>query len=278
MISVVMTVFNVEKYIEKAISSVLSQTYKNLELIIVNDCTQDNSMNIVNSFNDPRIKIINNQVNMGAGYSRKIGIQNASGDYIITIDSDDWIESDFLFNLRNNAENSDMTFGAMIFDFEDGTPSKKFVTEFGVFKGINKFKLMQEHKLIFLNTCLVKKHLYNKVKYDTKRYNEDTPTLAKLLFYSNQIKVVNEYGYHYLQQDKSLCHNTNEFYKHLCLLLTTLDLMNFFKTKPNDYKMLVTTNDVFLHMSYLKDLNYIKKYQEDFNKAMLGVINLITRG
>ena len=277
MISVVMTVFNVEKYIEKSINSILSQTYSDLELIIVNDCTKDDSMKIVESFTDNRIRIINNSCNMGAGYSRRKGIESALGDYIITIDSDDWIEPNFLQNLYDKSKNSDLTFGAMIFDFENGQESVKFQTEFGTFFGMKKFDLMKEKKIIFLNTCLVKRHLYQKVKYDDKRYNEDTPTLAKLLFYANQITIVNEYGYHYIQQDKSLCHKTDDFFKHLCLLLTSLDLMSFFKTKPDNYKTLVTLNDVFLHMSYLTDLNKIKKYQEDFNKAMLGFINIIER-
>lgn len=275
MISVIMTIYNAEKYIEKSLSSILNQTYSDLEIILVNDCTPDNSMEIVNKFSDSRIKIINNVTNMGAGYSRKIGIESAQGDYIITIDSDDWIEPQFLENLHKESSQSDMTFGKMIIDFEDSTPSTQFDSQTGTFTGIHKFYLMQQKKIIFLNTCLVKKHLYDKVTYDTKRYNEDTPTLAKLLYYANQVTIVNEYGYHYQQHNLSLCHKTDEFYKHLCLLRTALDLQCFFESKPDEYKNLVTSNDVFLHMSYLKDLDKIKQYQEEFNLCMLDFINTI---
>lgn len=276
MISVVMTAYNVENYLEKAINSVLNQEYSDIELILVNDCSTDNSNDIINSFTDPRIKRINNDINMGAGYSRKIGIENASGEYIITIDSDDWIEPTFLQNLYNNSENYDMVFGGMMFDFENGD-SIRFDTQFGIFSGMSKFELMRKKKLIFLNTCLVKRDLYKLVQYDTKRYNEDTPTLAKLLYFSEKIKIVEEFGYHYLQNTQSLCHKSDEFFKHLCLLQTGIDLIEFFKDKPAEYKHIVTINDLYLQMSYLNDINGIVKHQDAFNKAMLGFINRIQR-
>lgn len=276
MISIVMTVYNIENYIEKAINSVLNQEYSDIELILVNDCSTDNSLNIINSFTDPRIKCICNDINRGAGYSRKVGIENASGEYVITIDGDDWIEPSFLKNLYYNSDNCDMVFGGMTFDFENGE-SKRFNTQFGIFSGLSKFELVKKKKIIFLNTCLVKRDLYKLVSYDVKRYNEDTPTLTKLLYFSEKIKIVDEFGYHYLQHNASLCHNSNEFFKHLCLLQTGIDLIEFFSDKPYEYRHMVTINDLYLHMSYLNDLENIVKYQDAFNKAMLGFINRIQR-
>lgn len=275
MISVVMTIYNVEKYIENAIKSVLNQTYDDIELILVDDCSTDNSINIVNTFSDSRIKLLHNDVNKGAGYSRKIGIESAKGDYVITIDSDDWVESNFLQNLYSASTNSDMTFGGMTVDFEDGSPSEYLCKTTGIFTGINKFNPVLDKHLLFLNNCLVKKHLYDKVSYDTKRFNEDTPTMVKLIYYANQINIIPEFGYHYIQHNKSLCHSTDEFVKHLCLLLTTVDLIEFFDSKPIEYRNLVKLNDIFLHMSYLKDLEKIQNNQDQFNEAMLGVINRI---
>lgn len=277
MISVIMTVYNVEKYIKKAISSVLNQTYSDIELIIVDDCSPDKSIEIAKGFNDDRIKFITNGVNMGAGYSRKVGIENAKGDYLITIDADDWVEPQFLQNLYDASTESDMTFGSMTFDFEDGKPSQQYKSVKGIFKDRAKFTPMQKKQIIFLNNCLVKRHLYDKVTYNIKRYNEDTPTLAKLLYYANQINVIEEYGYHYVQHETSLCHGTKDFYKHLCLLFTTLELMDFFHDKPNEYKDLVSTNDLFLQMSYLGDIEQMRLHQDEFNKAMLGFINKIER-
>ena len=277
MISVIMSMYNVEKYIERAITSILSQTYTDLELIIVDDCSTDNSLKIAETFIDSRIKIIKHIENKGAGWARHTGISAAKGDDIITIDSDDWIEPQFLNNLILESENSDMTFGGMIFDFEDGRKSEIFCRSHGIYTGRDKFTLMMEKKMLFLNNCLVKRHLYDKVTYNTKRYNEDTPTLAKLLYYANNVNMTAECGYHYTQQQESLCHGTKEFYKHLCLLDTTVELMEFFENKPAEYANLVHLNDLFLHLSYLGDKNLIEEYQSEFNNVIIKVISRIKR-
>lgn len=276
MISVIMTVFNVEQYIEKAIKSILEQEHTDLELIIVDDCSEDKSIEIAKSFNDSRIKFVKNDMNMGAGYSRKVGIEHATGDYIITIDADDWIEPQFLQNLYNESKDSDMTFGGMIIDF-DNAPSQVFCSVIGTFKDRDKFTPMQKKQIIFLNNCLVKKHLYDIVSYDTKRYNEDTPTLAKLIYYANQITITKECGYHYNQRSNSLCHNTKNFYKHLCILKTTLDLINFFEDKPDEYKNLVSFNDILSHLSQLGDLSQIEKHQSEINNLLLKIIKIINK-
>ncbi|MCI7189013.1 MAG: glycosyltransferase family 2 protein [Fusobacterium mortiferum] len=91
-ISVIIPVYGVEKYIRQCLESIINQTYKNLEIIVVNDGTKDNSMKIVEEYlSDERIKIINKQ-NGGLSSARNRGIEEATGDYISFIDSDDWID------------------------------------------------------------------------------------------------------------------------------------------------------------------------------------------
>lgn len=275
MISIVTSVYNVEKYIEKAIQSILTQTYSDIELIIVDDCSTDSSMQIVSQFTDPRIKVFRHTENKGAGFARKLGIENATGDYVITIDADDWIEPQFLENLYKESKDHDMTFGGMIFDFEDGRPSEVFCRSIGIFEGRKKFDPMLQKAMLFLNNCLVKRHLYDKVSYNTKRYNEDTPTLAKLLYYANSINMTTECGYHYIQRETSLCHGTKLWFKHFCLLQTTLELIEFFSDKPVEYQNLAGKNDIFLHLSYLNDIDQIHEHQEEFNNAIIGIIKRI---
>ena len=90
-ISVIVPVYNVEKYLKQCLDSIVNQTYKNLEIIIVNDGTKDNSMKIVEEYlQDKRIKVINKE-NGGLSSARNIGIKEATGDYISFIDSDDYI-------------------------------------------------------------------------------------------------------------------------------------------------------------------------------------------
>ncbi|WP_305513220.1 MULTISPECIES: glycosyltransferase family 2 protein [unclassified Methanobrevibacter] len=119
-ISVILPVFNGEKYIRKAIESVLNQTFTNFELIIVNDGSTDDSLNIINEFRDNRIKFIN-QVNQGPGASRNKALKIASGEYIMFLDSDDFFTSDALEVAYGEITkfSADLTFFQMInFDGE----------------------------------------------------------------------------------------------------------------------------------------------------------------
>ena len=91
-ISVIIPVYGVEKYIRQCLDSVINQTYKNLEIIIVNDGTKDNSMKIVEEYlDDERIKVINKE-NGGLSSARNRGMEEATGEYISFVDSDDWLD------------------------------------------------------------------------------------------------------------------------------------------------------------------------------------------
>jgi glycosyltransferase involved in cell wall biosynthesis len=95
LVSVIIPVFNSEKYVEEAITSVLSQTYKNIELICINDKSTDNSLSVLESFGN-RIILINNETNCGTAESRNKGIRLARGEYLAFIDNDDVWESNKL--------------------------------------------------------------------------------------------------------------------------------------------------------------------------------------
>lgn len=92
LISIIMTNYNKEKYIEKSINSVLKQDYKNIELIIIDDASIDNSLKIIKNFTDERIKIYKTSVNYGTYACRNFGILNATGDFITFLDADDYID------------------------------------------------------------------------------------------------------------------------------------------------------------------------------------------
>ncbi|AJC93642.1 glycosyltransferase family 2 protein [Campylobacter volucris] len=108
LVSILVSVYNVEKYLEECLDSLIYQTYKNLEIILVNDGSTDNSLDIINMYiqKDPRIVLIN-QDNHGAGYSRNIGFDNATGEYVIFFDSDDYMRQDAIELLLNQALKTD---------------------------------------------------------------------------------------------------------------------------------------------------------------------------
>ena len=106
LITIIVPIYNVEKYIKQCLDSLVNQTYKNLEIICVDDCGTDNSMNIVEEYadKDSRIKILKQSENRGQGEARNLGIDNANGEYIYFIDSDDFIEKNYIKELVDIAE------------------------------------------------------------------------------------------------------------------------------------------------------------------------------
>lgn len=94
--TIVLPLYNSEMYIEETIKSLLCQSFDDFELLIVNDCSTDCSISLINRFDDKRIKVINQDVNKGASFSRNLGISLAEGDYIAYADSDDVYEKDWL--------------------------------------------------------------------------------------------------------------------------------------------------------------------------------------
>ena len=88
-ISVIVPMYNVEKYVGCAIQTLLNQTFTDFEAILVDDCSTDNTLAVAKSFNDPRIKIFANERNFGAAETRNIGMSHAHGKYIYFFDSDD---------------------------------------------------------------------------------------------------------------------------------------------------------------------------------------------
>ncbi|GGI71137.1 hypothetical protein GCM10007978_06330 [Shewanella hanedai] len=95
-VSVVMPVYNVQHFVKSAIESVLSQSFTNFELILINDCSTDQSLEICQTINDSRIRIVNHEQNKGLAAARNTGIRNAAGNYIAFIDSDDMWHKDKL--------------------------------------------------------------------------------------------------------------------------------------------------------------------------------------
>lgn len=111
LISIIMAAYNAEKTIEQAINSVLSQTYTNFELLVVNDCSTDRTAELVKSIaaKDSRVRLISNVKNNGVSYTRKHGLEEAKGSWIAILDSDDaWapekLEKQIDFQRRTNAD------------------------------------------------------------------------------------------------------------------------------------------------------------------------------
>lgn len=109
-VSVIIPIYNVEQYLAKSLDSVINQTYKDLEIICVNDCSPDNSAKILQEYalKDNRIKIVNRENNGGLSAARNSGLEVATGEYVYFIDSDDWIDLDYLEKMVEKIEDNDV--------------------------------------------------------------------------------------------------------------------------------------------------------------------------
>ena len=122
MVSIIMPVYNSEKYIEESIKSVLCQSYNDFELIIVDDCSSDGSRKIMQGMadKDDRIKVIHLEQNKGVANARNVGMENAAGEYIMFLDSDDIFFPDAVKILvdRMKKTGADMTIGNYRYRYE----------------------------------------------------------------------------------------------------------------------------------------------------------------
>ena len=129
-VSVIIPVFNTEEYLPKCISSIINQTIKNIEIICVNDCSTDNSLKILQNFSkqDIRIRIVDLKENKGVSNARNTGIDLAQGEYIYFIDSDDWIDTNYLEEMLTKIKevNSDIIINANLVKEYDDSARKAY--------------------------------------------------------------------------------------------------------------------------------------------------------
>lgn len=254
-ISVVMSAYNAEKSIRKAVKSVMdSETAHELELIVVEDCSTDGTKDALGGLlADYGFTVIEHGQNMGSGQSRRDGIEAATGDYVITIDSDDWIAPDFLDKLAGKAleTEADIVSGGVTIVYEDGYKEVKCFPEM-VSEVMKKFGDYNKGKIIFLNNKLVRRSMYGRVPYCTRRYCEDTPVILPLLYHANKVAYADTQGYFYRQHAGSLCHRVTPFEDNLYKALFAKECIEFFADKEPEYRNLVGFGQFAAYMRGIK--------------------------
>lgn len=196
-VSQITTVYNVEEWLEKTIQTFLAQTLEESELILVNDCSPDGCADIIAKYVDnPRIKVVNNEYNVGAGMSRQIGVDASIGEYTIFVDGDDWLEDDCLEKMYNEAiaSNADIVSCATYHHNDYGLHNTRIKGEVWI----------KDDKYGFLNNKLVKRNMWSKTHYSPLRFREDINTLNRLQELVNDIVYMPYAGYHYNLRPSSL--------------------------------------------------------------------------
>ncbi len=249
LISIIIPVYNVEKYLEKCILSVINQTYKNIEIILVNDGSPDNSIEICKKYAriDSRIIYIEKE-NGGLSSARNVGIDVAKGEYIGFVDSDDYISSDMYEKLYDiiSSENADMAICNLNWVDENGktldghiSPIKDEVcSQKDIFE-----KFLSNNYFYYVTAVnrLYAKHLFTNIRFPEGKLHEDEFTAH--LFYDKCDKVVccSESLYFYVQRQSSIM-NKSFSVKRLDAAEAIIKRTNFFIEKGY--------NNIALHTLY----------------------------
>lgn len=201
-VSIVVPIYNVENYVLKCIDTLTSQTYKNIEIILVNDGSTDNSYEIAKNAakTDNRIKLYTKE-NGGVSDARNFGIKKATGDYLILVDSDDTIDLNAISKMVSILEkyDADMIMAEKLcFTEENGIQKNSKEIYDTMFNSEEALKYMLENNTIFVTGNLYKTALFDGIEFPYRKKYEDVATAYKLVNRASKIAYTNEEMYYYL--------------------------------------------------------------------------------
>ncbi len=203
-ISIIVPVYNVEKYLNECLDSLLNQTFKNFEVIIVNDGSSDDSFLICKQYADKDNRfILINQQNKGLSGARNTGINNAKAEYILFLDSDDYLYNNSLEKLIEII-NKDEQIDVLIFNLTSKM-AKKFKIEDGIIDVNTALHGIYENSA-FVTACtkLYKKDIFNKLKFKEGIIHEDEFICHRIYLKANKIYLTNQNLYFYREVQNSI--------------------------------------------------------------------------
>lgn len=197
-VSIIIPVYNSEKYISKCLDSVINQTYKNIEILVINDGSKDNSINILREYEkkDSRIIVIDKE-NEGVAKTRNMGIKKATGEYIMFIDNDDFIDSDYVETYLKNTD----------YDIVIGSYKRTDINGEILFKyNLNEDSIWSKYIVLAPWAKLYKKDFLIKNNIEFLNYGIGEDVYFNLLCYSktNNIKVISDFKYNWFYNNESV--------------------------------------------------------------------------
>ena len=228
LVSIIIPIYNSEKFISRCLDSIITQTYSHFELILIDDCSSDNSASICDTYQkkDKRIKLIKKKQNEGVTITRNIGLDNAQGDYILFIDNDDYIDQNYISTFIDsiNTNTGYDLYTQNIFFHYEGKDS--FIVSDQLTLGGPWGKLF--------NKEIIEKNNIRFIPY--LKYNEDNLFLLEYLEHSESQYNIQYAGYHYIIHNectsKKLEDNYSANSKGLILILERIE-KNVFKNEYN---------------------------------------------
>ncbi|OUQ40792.1 glycosyltransferase family 2 protein [Faecalibacterium sp. An121] len=282
MISIIIPVYNVENYLNRCIDSVLSQTYKNLEIILIDDGSTDSSSKICDFYQEKDRRVIAyHKRNEGQGIARNYGIDRSKGEYIMFVDSDDWIDPRMCEKLMSlcNTYKRDITGCAYSIDFADGTSKNQFSdSKSGIISGkkcILNVLYQTEDDLGSMCCKLFKRELFDTFRFPSLRNYEDYVISLQLFFAEPDIYFCNLPMYHYYYRIGSSS-KSNDFERKIKTIETSYQIKDYFIAHNaskeiiagSNYFIFKTYNSIFWQLYKIKPSNW-KKLIKNHRKVSL---------
>lgn len=272
-IGVIVPNYNSGIYIKKCLDSLLEQEYKVNEIIVVDDCSTDESTKIVKEYTEKNDKIIllENGKNMGVSYSRNRGIENAKSEYIMFCDSDDWYEKQATKEMMEKVEEgADFIFAGYYITYKDG---RKIEVKYN---NLNNIEIDKETAISYLpitsSSKLIKKSILveHNIKYPEGIKNcEELPVIPVAGFYAKKVVYIDECLYNYFQRENSA---SNHELQDLSFYDITYE--KFKSNLPKEYKNSINIRMVE-HLLYSKTYSLIK--EKHLKKEIIENINKCKR-
>ncbi len=249
-VSVIVPVFNTADYLHRCLQSICSQTLKDIEIICVNDCSTDNSLDILTYYanSDSRIKIINFNSNMGSAVARNEAIKIANGEFIGFVDSDDYIDQDFyekLYTTSLNYKANIVVADAKIVQNNKMSSAVKFSTKVNV----NKLYFTGYFPLAIYETRIIHSHFNIVHFFENIRYGEDRFFPVGACYYADTVIGVDDTFYYYCRRERSQSYNM--FFKDILndYLISSKIILNSFN------KLDYSARDYFIFFNiYVNDI------------------------
>lgn len=213
LISIIIPVYNVENYLEKCLNSVISQTYKSLEIITVNDGSTDKSLAILQKYKkmDNRIIIVEKK-NGGLSDARNVGIETSTGEYLFFLDSDDYLDITAIEKMYNQMKKeNDIVICNRYYVYEDKTLKLRFknnnnTIQMNKEEALNNLLLMKNYDMS-ATMKLFKSNLFKDIKFPVGKTSEDYYIMYQLFDKANKISYLPEPLYYYFQRNGSISKN-----------------------------------------------------------------------
>lgn len=234
-VSVIVPVYNVEKYLKRCLDSLIGQTLNDIDIICINDGSKDSSLQILEEYaqKDSRI-VIYNQENSGLSVARNTGLEHASGEYIGFVDSDDWVDLDFYEKLYNSAKKNDADIA--VADFIREHPNKKpkrlNIKEEKIYiTPEDKFMICKVHREGCVWNKIYRTEFIRSIdlKFVPKMYYEDRDFTVRSLYFSKKLVTTPNTYYRYFVNPKSIVNKKRNDIQDKHYILVRQQVLQFIK-------------------------------------------------